>query len=433
MSPVAWGILGIGLFLLLLTIGMPVGFSLFTAGCTGIVFAGRLDVALNMIKLVPFSTTANYSMVVLPLFVLMGEFASCGGLSREAYNFMHKALGHMPGGLAMATIGGCAAFAAVCGSSMATAVTMGTVALPEMLRYRTDKSLATGAVAAGGTIGILIPPSIGFIVYAIITENSIGALFIAGVIPGILMSVLFMITIYILTRFNPRLSPPAPRASRQEIMTAFMQSWGIIFLFITVIGGILFGVFTPSEAAGIGACGAFLLCLFKRKLTWKNFWTAVLGGGRTTGMIFVIIIGAFMFGYFLTVTGLPNAISDFIIGLPLNRYSILTIVLLFYVFLGCIMDIVAGMLTTMPIVYPVVQKLGFDPIWFGVVAVIVMEMGMITPPVGLNVFAIAGTAGDIPVVTIFRGIVPFFVAMIVCLLIIMLFPEIALFLPNLAK
>ena len=200
MSPVAWGMLGIALFLLLLTIGMPVGFSLLTAGFTGIVLVGGFDVALNMTRLVPFSSTAKYSMVVLPLFVLMGEFASCGGLSREAYNFMHKALGHMPGGVAMASIAGCAAFAAVCGSSMATAVTMGTVALPEMLRYKTDKTLATGALAAGGTIGILIPPSIGFIVYAIVTENSIGDLFIAGLIPGILMSLLFMLTIYILTR-----------------------------------------------------------------------------------------------------------------------------------------------------------------------------------------------------------------------------------------
>jgi len=432
-SPATWGIVGIGFFLLLLTIGVPVGFSLLIGGFTGIIFAAGFDVALNMLMLVPFSTTAKYSMVVLPLFVLMGEFASCGGLSREAYNFMHKALGHMPGGVTMASIAGCAAFAAVCGSSMATAVTMGTVALPEMIRYKTDKALATGALAAGGTIGILIPPSIGFIVYAIITENSIGKLFIAGLIPGILMSLLFMLTIFLMTRFNPSLSPPAPRAKRQEILRASIKSWGIIFLFVTVIGGIYLGIFTPSEAAGIGACGAFLLSLFKGKLTWQSFWIATLNAGKTTGMIFVIIIGAFMFGYFLTVTELPAMLSDFIIGLPFDRFFILIIILFFYIFLGCIMDIIAGMLTTMPIIYPVVQTLGFDPIWFGVIAVIVMEMGMITPPVGLNVFAIAGTADNIPVGTIFRGILPFLIAMFVCLIILMLFPQISLFLPNLLK
>jgi tripartite ATP-independent transporter DctM subunit len=425
--------LGLGLFLLLLTIGVPIGFSMLIAGFAGIAFAESFQIALRMLQLVPFSTTANYSMIVLPLFLLMGEYASYGGLSRGAYNFMHKALGHIPGGVVMASIGGCAAFAAVCGSSMATAVTMGTVAIPEMIRYKTDRALATGAVAAGGTIGILIPPSIGFIVYAIITENSVGKLFLAGFIPGILMSILFMITIYILTYFNPRLSPPAPRATRQEIFRAFVQTWEILFLFVIVIGGIYLGIFTASEAAGVGALGAFLLSLFKRKLTWQDFWTATLNAGRTTGMVFVIIIGAFMFGYFLTVTGLPAVLSDFVMGLQLNRYTVLMMILVFYVFLGCIMDIVAGMLTTLPIVYPVIQKLGFDPIWFGVVTVIIMEMGMITPPVGLNVFAVAGISGNTPLETVFRGIFPFFIAMIFCLAIIILFPQLSLFLPNLMK
>jgi C4-dicarboxylate transporter DctM subunit len=424
------GIVGLGLLILFLAIGMPVGIAMLASGFIGMVLAGGVDVGLNMMQLIPFSTTANYTMVVLPLFLIMGELAFYGKLSEDGYYFMHRLFGHLRGGMAMATVGGCAAFAAVCGSSLATAVTMGTVALPEMRRYKTDSSLATGVLAAGGTIGILIPPSIGFIIYAIITEQSIGRLFLAGFFPGILMASLFMITISILCRIKPSLSPAAPRASPKEVFKAGGRGWGIVVLFLLVIGGIYFGVFTAIEGAGIGAAGAFFLALFKRRLTWQNFWTAILSAGKTTGMLFVIVIGAFTFGYFLTITRVPFAVSAFVAGLPVNTYVILILICLFYLILGCLMDIPAGMLITLPIIYPVISDLGFDPIWFGVVVVILMEMGMITPPVGLNVYAISGIAKDIPMTTIFRGIVPFLGAMIVCLVIIVIFPQIALFLPN---
>jgi C4-dicarboxylate transporter DctM subunit len=432
MSAFDWGLVGIGILVLLLAIGVPVGMSMFAAGLIAIICIGGIDSGFTMTQLVPFTTTASYGMVPLPLFILMGEFAFVGGLSEEGYYLMHKLLGHLRGGVAMATVGGCAAFAAVCGSSLATAATMGTVALPEMRKYKTNDSLASGTVAAGGTIGILIPPSIGFIVYAIITEQSIGKLFLAGVLPGILLSLLFMATIYVLVRFNPKLSPPATRATFKEVLAASWRSWGILALFILVIGGIYFGIFTPTEAAGIGAFGAFLLSLFKRRLTWHKFWSALLGAGRITGMVFIIIIGAFMFGYSLTLSQLAHELSLFVANLEVGRYAVLAVVILFYIGLGCIMEVIAGMLITLPIIYPIVMILGFDPIWFGVIVVVIMEMGLITPPVGLNVFTISGVARDIPLTSIYKGVMPFVVAMIICLIILILFPQISLFLPNLA-
>jgi C4-dicarboxylate transporter, DctM subunit len=433
MSLTEIGIVGLALLLLFLAIGVPVGIAMIASGFVGIVFTSGVEGAFSMMQLIPFSTVASEKLVVLPLFLLMGEFAFHGGLSEESFYFMHKLFGHLPGGLAVATIGGCAAFAGVCGSSVATAVTMGTVALPEMRRYNTADSLASGVVAAGGTLGILIPPSIGFILYAITTEQSIGKLFLAGFLPGILLTVLFIITVFIMTSINPSLSPPAPRASLREQLTAGSRTWGIVLLFLLVLGGMYFGIFTPSEGAGIGAFGAFLLCLIKRRLTWRIFLNSILGAGKTTGVIFVIIIGGFIFGYFLTLTRIPNVLSALVTGLPVDRYIILILVLVFYVVLGCVMDVVAGMLVTLPVVFPVIQSLGFDPIWFGVLMVIVLEMGLISPPVGLNVFAISAVAKDIPIATIYLGILPFIGSLILCLILIILFPEIALFIPGMLK
>jgi len=433
MTLTAIGIIGIGLLLFFLVIGVPVGIAMLASGFVGIVLSSGVETGLAMMQLIPFSSVASYKLVVLPLFLIMGEFAFYGELSQEGYNFMHKLFGHLRGGVTVATIGGCAAFAAVCGSSLATAVTMGTVALPEMRRYKTADSLAAGTIAAGGTLGILIPPSIGFILYAIVTEQSIGRLFLAGFIPGILLTFLFMITIYIITRINPNLSPPAPRSSLKEILIAGSRGWGIVVLFLIVLGGIYLGIFTPSEAAGIGAFGAFLLILFKKRLTWQNFLDSILGAGQTVGMIFLIIIGGFTFGYFLTLTGIPYMLASFVTGLPVDRYVILMLILVFYIVLGCIMDVVAGMIVTLPVFFPVIQTLSFDPIWFGVLLVIVMEMGLVTPPVGLNLFAISAVAKNIPMTTVMRGILPFIGALIVCLILVMLFPEIALFLPALIK
>jgi C4-dicarboxylate transporter DctM subunit len=433
MSPLVCGLVGIGLLLLFLVIGVPVGISMLAAGFIGAVLAANIDVGLSIMELTPFGTTADFSMIVVPLFLIMGELAFRAGLSEEAYYAMQKLLGHVRGGLVMATIGGCAAFASVCGSSLATAITMARIALPEMLRYKTDKELATGGLAAGGTLGILIPPSVGFIVYAIITEQSIGKLFLAGFLPGVMLAILFMLTIYTLVQLNPSLSAAAPRASIREMLIAVSRGWGVLLLFLFVIGGIYFGIFSPTEAGGLGAVGAFCLGLFRKKLSWQGFWISLRDAVGTAGMIFIIIIGAFVFSRFLAITRLTHEMSAFMVSLPVSRYAILVVVLLFFAGIGCIMEIIASMFITLPIIFPVIQALGFDPIWFGVIIVVVMEMGLITPPVGLNVYAIAGVAKDVPMATIFRGTLPFVGAMIVCLIILILFPQIALFLPGMLK
>lgn len=433
MTLLTCGLIGIALLLLFLVIGVPVGISMIAAGFIGTVLAADVDVALSIVQLIPFGKTADFSMIVVPLFLVMGELAFRAGLGDEAYYAMQKLLGHVRGGLVMATIGGCAAFASVCGSSLATAVTMARIALPEMVKYRTDKALATGALAAGGTLGILIPPSVGFIVYAIITEQSIGKLFLAGFLPGVMLAILFILTISILVRLNPSLSAVTPRASVREILIAASRVWGVFSLFLFVIGGIYFGFFSATEAAGIGAVGAFALGLFKKKLTWQNFWESLRSAVGTVGFIFLIIIGAFVFSRFLALTRLTQEMSAFMVSLPVSRYAILAAVLVFYACIGCFMEIIASMFITLPIIFPVIVALGFDPIWFGVIMVVVMEMGMITPPVGLNVYAIAGVAKDTPMATVFRGAVPFVGTMIVCLIILILFPQIALFLPNMLK
>jgi C4-dicarboxylate transporter DctM subunit len=430
LSLLTCGLIGVGLLLLFLVIGVPVGISMIASGFIGTVLAADTNVALSIVQLIPFGKTADFSMIVVPLFLSMGELAFRAGLSDEAYYAMQKILGHVRGGLVMATIGGCAAFAAVCGSSLATAVTMTRIALPEMVKYKTDKALATGGLAAGGTLGILIPPSVGFIVYAIITEQSIGKLFLAGVLPGVMLALLFMLTIYILVWLNPHLSAVTARAPFREMLIATARGWGVFFLFLFVIGGIYFGIFSPTEAAGIGAVGAFFLGLFKKKLTWQNFWESLRAAAGTVGMIFLIIIGAFVFSRFLALTRLTQEMSAFMVSLPVSRYAILAVVLVFFVCLGCIMEIIASMFIALPIIFPVISALGFDPIWFGVIIVIIMEMGLITPPVGLNVYAIAGVARDIPMPTIFRGVIPFVATMVVCLIILILFPQIALLLPN---
>ena len=433
MSLLTCGLVGIALLILFLVMGVPVGISMIASGFIGTVLASGVDVGLSIVQLVPFGKTADFTMLVVPLFLFMGELAFRAGLSDEAYYAAQKLLGHVRGGLVMATIGGCAAFASVCGSSLATAVTMSRIALPEMVKYKTDKALAAGALAAGGTLGILIPPSVGFIVYAIITEQSIGRLFLAGVFPGVMLAILFSLTIFVLVRLNPSLSAVTPRASAREILRAISKVWAVLFLFIFVIGGIYLGIFSPTEAAGMGAVGAFFLGLIKKKLTWQKFWESLQATVGTVGMIFLIIIGAFVFSRFLALTQLTQEVSSFMVSLPVNRYVILGGVLIFFAAVGCIMEIIASMFITLPIIFPVIEALGFDPIWFGVIIVVVMEMGLITPPVGLNVFGIAGVAKDIPMSTIFRGIVPFVGTIVVGLIILIMFPQIALFLPNMLK
>ncbi len=432
MSPVETGIVGIVILIILLFSGMHIGVGMGLIGFLGFAYLSGFNSALGVLKTVPYSTFSQFDLSVIPLFILMGAFAFNAGLSEDLYRAVYKWLGHLRGGLAMATVGACACFAAICGSSLATAATLGSVALPEMKKYNYDPALATGSIAAGGTIGILIPPSVILVIYGIITELSIGKLFLAGFIPGILEAVFYMITISILTKINPNLGPRGPKTTMAEKFIALSKTWEVLFLFLLVIGGIYLGVFTPNEAAGVGAFGAFIFGLLRRKIKWKNFKESFIDTGKTTGMIFLIIFGAMLLGYFLSVAKLPAELARFVSGLPVNRYVILIMILIVFLLLGCIMDSMAIVLLTVPIFYPLILKLGFDPIWFGILVTRMTEIGLITPPVGLNVYIIKGIS-DVPMGTIFKGITPFLIADLCEVALLIAVPELSLFLPSLMK
>jgi len=429
MSPIEIGIIGIFVLFGLMLLGMPIGLAMGLTGFLGIYAISGTDAALIRLALTAFSTTNSYIISLLPLFTLMGELAFISGITQDAYYAGYKWIGYRPGGLAMATIAGCASFAAVCGSSIATAATMGSAALPEMRRYNYNPSLSTASVAAGGTLGILIPPSMGFVLYGLLTEQSIGKLLISGILPGILLSLLFIIVIMIWTKIDPKAGPSGPKFSWSEKFTALKNVWPVFLLFFLVIGGIYTGIFTTTEAAAIGTFCTFLIALGKRKLNKENLILSFNATLRTTGMIFVLIICAQIFSYFIAVSRVSASLASFIIGLPVPPIGILIAVLILYLLLGCVMEVFSAMLIITPIIYPMIIELGFHPIWFGVITVIMLEMGLITPPVGMNVFVIAGIARDVPMYTIFKGIWPFVFAMAICIVLLILFPEIALFLP----
>ena len=431
MSPILIGIIGILILFILMASGMNVGIAMAVSAFLGLIYLMGFSQALSILGAAPYRTAAAYTMSVIPLFVLMGNLSFYAGVSEDLYSTTYKLFGHLPGGLAMATTVGCAGFAATCGSSVATAVTMGSISIPEMRKYKYAPTLAAGSLAAGGTLGILIPPSIGFIIYSMLTDESIGKLFIAGILPGILLTLLFVLTIYVTVRRDLTLGPPGPRFSLKERIASFKGVWSALALFILVIGGLYGGIFTPSEAGGIGAFGAFLLMIIRKKFTKRNLINVLMDTGKVTAMCFIILAGANVFGYFMAVTRIPNELADLAVSLPLPPHLIVVFILIIYLALGSVMDSIAMIVLTVPIFYPVVMELGFDPIWFGVIMVIVMEMALITPPVGMNVFAIAGVAPEIPLYTVFKGIIPFLVAMIICIAFLMAFPQIATFLPGL--
>jgi tripartite ATP-independent transporter DctM subunit len=412
---------------------MPISFGMGFMGFIGFAYLVGIGPALGLLKTVPYTTFASHSLSVIPLFILMGAFSFSAGISKDLYEAVYKWLGNLRGGLAMATVGACACFASISGSSMATAATMGTVALPEMKKYKYDLALATGSVAAGGSMGILIPPSVILIIYGIITEQSIGKLFLAGFIPGVMEAFFYMLVIAVLTKFNPSLGPRGPKTSFMEKLSALSKTWEVFVLFLVVIGGIYLGVFTPTEAAGIGAFGAFGFALMKRRLTWGVFKKSLSDTIRTTVMVFAIILGAMLLGYFLTVTRIPFDLAGFVAGLPVNRYIILALILFVFLALGCVIDTMAIVLLTVPIFFPLIVNLGFDPIWFGILVVRTTEMGLITPPVGLNVFIIKGVARDVPIGTIFRGIFPFLFADLCQVVLLIAIPQLSLFLPSLME
>ena len=425
-------LIGVGLFLLLMFLKMPIGLAMALAGFIGISLVRGIAPALGNVSVIAYSTATSYHLSVIPLFVLMGVFAGYGGVSKNAFSTLNKWIGQLRGGLAMATTGACSAFGAVCGDHIATAATMCSAALPEMRRYKYNDELSLGCIAAGGNLGFLIPPSAAFIIYGFVTQTSIGALFAAGILPGILLTLLFWITIYLLCRLDPSLAPPGPKVSWMERLKAIRGIWGIFLLFIIVMGGIYTGIFTPTEAGAVGAFAAFILGVASRQLSWQGFVHSLGETIATTAMIFLLIIGAMIFSTFLVSAEVAITVGNFIEGWDVNRYVILAIILLFYVITGFFMDIFALLLVSLPIVFPIVAgPLGFDPVLFGVLSVLTIMMGSISPPVGVVVFAVYGIVREVPLFTIFRGCMPFLGAMFICLIILVAFPQISLVLPGL--
>ena len=430
MTPFVAGFLGIACLFLLLILRTPVAFAMLIVGFGGYWMLEGLRSAGGVLLTESYSAISNYNLIVVPMFVLLGNVSSAAGFSRGLYDAAFAWVGRFRGGLASASVLGCAVFAAVSGSSVATAVTLGKVALPEMKRLGYAPGLSTGAIAAGGTLGFLIPPSTGFVLYAILTEESIGRLFMAGVLPGLLLTGLFMAAIWIVSVLDPEAGPRGEPVALSERFRILGQAAPLLFVILLSIGGIYVGIFTPVEASGIGAALVILLAVARRRISFADFREAVRSTLSTSAMLYAIVIGANVLNPFFAITRIPATLGEGLGALGLGAYGTLFVIILAYVVLGMFMDGLSMLVITIPIVFPVITALGFDPIWFGVIAVIVIEMGMITPPVGLNVFVVRAVAGDVPLATIFRGVVPFLIAMIIGLLMIIAVPDIALFLPN---
>jgi len=433
MDPIVVGVLGLFILIVFLFSGMPVGFSMAVIGIAGFSFLTSIEAGFILLAKDIFSTFSSYSLTVIPMFVFMGQITFSSGIASKLYVAAYGMLGRTRGGLAMATMLACAGFAAICGSTNATAASMGVISIPEMRRYKYNDALATGSVAAGGSLGILIPPSVVFIVYGTITSISIGKLFMAGIIPGVILTILFMVTIYILCKIHTNYGPPGEALPLKEKLMSFVGVGETVILFGLVIGGLFAGFFTPTEAGGIGASGALLVSLLRGGLTWKKFWSAVWGTLWISCMIMVIVAGAVVFGHFLAISRIPIELAAWVKDLPLPPFFIMGIIVLIYLLIGCFVDMLAVILLTVPIFFPVVIELGYDPIAFGVIIVLVGMMGTITPPVGINVYIVKGVTEGVPIEAIFKGAFPFLIAMLLVAIAVMAFPPLALFLPNLMK
>jgi C4-dicarboxylate transporter, DctM subunit len=429
MSSDAVAILGFVVLFVLMLLRVPVGMAMGLVGVSGFAYLVGGGPALKNVGHTTMRTVTDYNFAVIPLFLLMGSFASTSGMSRELFRGANAFLGHLRGGLGIATIAACGGFAAICGSSVATAATFSTVAYPEMRRHGYPDSFATGVIAAGGTLGIMIPPSTVLAVYGLITEQDIGKLFIAGIVPGLLAVSMYILTINIIGWVRPGFLPAGERATWKERLAALRDIWAVLLLFAFIIGGLYGGLFTATEAAGMGAGGAFVIGILRRRLSVQGILRSLLETTRTTAAIFTILIGALLFGYFLTVTQVPQKATEFLVGLGLGRYGVLAIIMLMYLVLGCLMDALAMIILTVPIIFPVIKELVFDPIWFGVIIVMTVELGLIHPPVGMNIFVIKSVIEDMKISTIFYGVLPFIVTDLLRLVILIVFPILATWLP----
>ena len=430
MSGEVIGIIGIFILLVLMFFKVKLGTAMILTGFLGYAILSGWDTALLMIGMEPHVQTAYYPITAIPLFILMGTVVSVTGISKDLYTAARKWVGQIRGGLAIATVGACGLFAAICGDSIATAVTMGKVSYPEMKRFGYDDRLASACVVAGGTIGILIPPSLGFILYGILTEESVGKLFIAGIIPGILEVVFYITTIFIICRINPNMAPPiGERFNFREKVIGLKVVWPMIAIFLLVIIGIYAGIFTPTEAGAVGAFGAIVVALVLRRFGWGELRRAATETAGSTTMILYVLIGAFVFMRFITLTDLPVAISEFVVGLEMPKVLILLGIVAVYIFFGCFLDVLIVIILTVPIIYPTIIGLGYDPIWWGVIMVRVMEIGMITPPFGINLFVLT-KAINLPITIAYRGVAPFVIADFFHVALLIAFPQLSLFLVS---
>ncbi len=433
MSPTMVGLAGVILFFALLILRMPIAYAMMLTGFLGFSWLVSPEAAFRVVSKDLYTTFSSYSLSVIPMFILMGFLAFYSGIGSRLFTFAYRTMGHYPGGLAIATQATCALFGAVCGSNTATAATIGAIAIPEMKKYRYADTLATASVAAGGALGVLFPPSVIFIVYGMSTEQSIGKLFMAGIIPGFLLMLAYMATIFLQARRDPSLGPASPRFSWGERMAALKGGiWEVFVIFSLSLGGLFAGWFTPTEAGAVGAAGVFFLTLVQGKLRWDGLKRALADSTRTTAMIMLLVAGAIIFGRFMAVSRIPFELATWAGNLDLPAFVVMGVILLIYLVLGFFIDALALVLLTIPIFYPVVVNvLGYDPIWFGVIMVMVVAMGVITPPVGMNVYIIKGIATDVPLETIFKGIWPFLAALIITIIVLMAAPGLTTFLPNL--
>jgi tripartite ATP-independent transporter DctM subunit len=423
-------LLGFGAMLALIFLQVPVAFAMALIGFLGMGLLRNWPSAWSMAGAVVYESGFQYLLSVLPLFILMGNFVTKARMSRELYTAAYAFLGHRRGGVALSTIAACGGFGAICGSSLATAATMAKVAYPEMRRFGYSASFASGTIAAGGTLGILIPPSIVMVVYCLLTEQSIGKMFAAGVLPGIVAIGCYMLAIIWVTWRDPAAGPPGERTGWGVRIAALKEVWAVLVLLTTIMGGIYAGVFTAAEAAGIGAFFGFLFALFRGTLTWRSFGEVVVESARTTGMIFIVMIGAIMFANFINFTSAPSDLLGFVSQHGLNPLSVIVGICIIYLLLGCVLESMSMILLTVPVFYPLVQQLGFDLIWFGIIVVVVTELSFITPPFGMNVFVLRGLLPEVSTGTIFRGVMPFVVADVVRLAILIAVPSVSLFLPR---
>lgn len=430
MSPVIVGVIGLGIVFVLMALEVPIGFAMGLVGVLGFCHLVNFQGALFQAAAIPFQLISSYDFIILPLFMFMANIVFQTGLSMNLYDCANKWMGRLPGGLAIATIGACAVFAAISASSIATAVTIGLVAIPEMKKQGYHHGFACGTVAVGGTLGPLIPPSGILIIYGILTEQSIGKLFIAGIVPGIILSLMFIAYIFLRAWINPAIAPPGTRISLKEKVTALGRATDILLLVVFSIGGLIIGWFTPTEAGAVGSGGAMLIALARRRLNWSKLKSAAMETISGTGMVFIILIGALLLNSFMSVSRLPMALAGTMMGLDLPKEAILGIMVFIYLILGCLVDAMAMILLTIPIFYPIAMTAGVDPIFFGVLIVLVAEMGVITPPVGMNVYAVSGIAKETPMIEIFKGAIPYVVVIMLFIVTVIFFPRIVTFLPK---